>query len=168
VAEQIIDLSAIRTAAGLIRDSSAAMLELRERRRRLEKEVDALERELRSCAVTQESLRGAQSEADRLLVLVRSEADRLRHQLAKRVERAHEVVEEFSAMKAEILELHRARTLAANEAKQIAAEVERVAEKRRQLRRECRESAADLSDLRRALQQVEAEVSAVLTKIQEM
>ena len=86
--EGIVNLSAARASAGVTRDVTASVLELRDRRRRLTAEVDALERELRAATTAQESLRNAQDGADGLIAMAREECERLREHLSRRMERA--------------------------------------------------------------------------------
>lgn len=160
----VFDLAAAQAAGGLDPERASLLLEQRRRRRRLEEQVDAMERELQAATVAQESLRLAEEQAARQIAPAREELEHLRAHLAERMERARRVMEEFDAVKADIVELHRMRSVARTEAARLDDELAERATGRRRLRREWRDSSTDLADLRRALERVERGVGALLAQ----
>jgi len=159
----VIDLEALRSAVTRQRLGVEHALASRQRRRVLERQVDELERSLREEAVAQEDLRQVQMQAQRQLEVAREELAQLRASLERDSARARQIVEEFEEVKQEILELHAAREAVDVELRRIEREVRRHVEDQRQLWRECRESAEALTQLRRSLGGVLAEVRYVLS-----
>jgi chromosome segregation ATPase len=159
----IIDLDRLRSAVTRQRDGVEQVLASRQRRRILERQVDELERSLRDEAVAQEELRQAQLQAQRELEAVRTEHAELRQSVERERSQARALLDEFEVLKQEILELHAAREAAAAELLRIETEVQRRVEEQRRLWRECRESAEALTQLRRSLGGVLAEVRYVLS-----
>ena len=159
----IIDLERLRSGVGRQRDGVEQALAARHRRRVLERQVDELERSLREEAVAQEELRQAQLQVQRQLEATRQEALGLRQQVERDRAQARSILQEFEVVKQEILELHAAREAAEAELLRVDHEVQRRVEEQRRLWRECRESAEALTQLRRSLGGVLAEVRYVLS-----
>jgi chromosome segregation ATPase len=162
---EIIDLELLRAAAGGRRDGAGRLLDLRDRRRGLERRVDALERELRAQVVEQEELRRTEREAEQETDRCRRELDELSEQVRARIARADEIAQEFERVKAAIVELHRARAAAETDLQSVDEAIRREAERQRRLWHECRESTADLTQLRRVLGGVLDEVRHSLSRM---
>jgi chromosome segregation ATPase len=160
----IIDLESMRSTAGTRRDGVDRLLALRDRRRALEKQVDALEHELRGQVVALEDVRRAESKLESQLQQSRAELDGLQQRTRERMARAHEVRAEFEQVKQEVLTLHHGRTVAERELGHVDDEIRRQAEQQRRLWHECRESTTDLAQLRRVLGGVLDEVKHVLSR----
>jgi chromosome segregation ATPase len=159
----IIDLEALRSAVSRQRDGVERVLASRQRRRILERQVDELERSLRDEALAQEELRQSQLQVQRQVEATRQEVTELRQQVERERAQAQSILHEFEVVKQEIVELHAAREAAEAELLRVDHEVQRRVDEQRRLWRECRESAEALTQLRRSLGGVLAEVRYVLS-----
>jgi chromosome segregation ATPase len=135
-----------------------------ERRSELERRVDQLERDLGQAAVALEVQRRAEEQGERQLGLARRDLDERRARLEQSLEQARALADEFSRLKAEAVELEMARTVVDGEIGRMRSELEREAERYRDLRRECHESALALARIKASLRRVEEEVAVLLVR----
>jgi len=160
----LIDLDRLRAVLGRRREGVDQLLAVRQRRRALESEVDRLERELRAQVVEQEALRRSEGDLEQQVALGQQQLEELGERLQHRLARAREAEARFEAVKEEILELHQARAAAEAELRRVTATLTETAESQRRLWHECRESTADLAQLRRVLVGVLDEVGHALAR----
>jgi chromosome segregation ATPase len=160
----IIDFERLRAALGGRREGVDRLLAMRQRRRALEVRLDTLERELRGQVVAQEELRRTAADLEQQVALGRRQLDEIALRMQQRLARAHEAAAEFEQVKREILELHQARASVESELNRVTESLQAEAESQRRLWHECRESTADLAQLRRSLGGVLEEAKHVLAR----